>query len=286
MLEPMSRTPSRMAQRYSPSRHPRTLARCPRGRPGVSACVRRVRRPRRPRPGLQVRPDLADVELHVHLRPGLPGHLQGVARHRLLHARRPLRRQGRREAGRDVRRPAHARAVAAAARTARRSAARTGSRPTTTAPARPRWSRSTASRRASSTTAATSPSEPAAPCTHWRCSRAGTRSRPSPTCAGSCRSAVRSAPSSGRTTRRTRRSRSASTTAVAGVRAATTSTGTAPATPRRTSRVEPVYVTNAPELTELMGEAGVRRARAALRGPPALAVGARAASRRPALTSR
>ena len=29
MLEPMSRTPSRMAQRYSPSWHPRTLAACP-----------------------------------------------------------------------------------------------------------------------------------------------------------------------------------------------------------------------------------------------------------------
>ena len=50
--------------------------------------------------GDALRPDLADVELHVHLRPGLPGHLRGVARRRLLHARRALRRQGRREAGR------------------------------------------------------------------------------------------------------------------------------------------------------------------------------------------
>ena len=101
---------------------------------------------------------------------------------------------------------------------------------------------------------------PAAPCTRWRCSRAATRSRPSRTCAGSCRSGVRSATSSARTARRTPRSRSASTTAAAGARAATTSTGTAPATPRRTSRREPVYVTNAPELIELMGQAGVRRA--------------------------
>ena len=127
MLEPMSRTPSRMGQRYSPSRAPSYACRCARGRPGVSARVRRVRRPRRPRPGLQVRPDLADVELPVHLRPGLPGHLQGVARHRLLHARRPLRRQGRREAGRRVRRPAHARASGSSSPARRRSARRTGS---------------------------------------------------------------------------------------------------------------------------------------------------------------
>ena len=119
-------------------------------------------------------------------------------------------------------------------------------------------------------------SAPAAPCTHWRCSRAGTRSRPSRTCAGSCRSAVRSAPSSARTTRRTPRSRSASTTAAAGVRGATTSTGTAPATPRPTSASSRVYVTNAPELTELMGEAAyaelARHCEAHLRSRSALAL--------------
>ena len=79
-------------------------------------------------------------------------------------------------------------------------------------------------------------SAPAARCTRWRSSRAATRSRPSRTSAGSCRSGVPSAPSSARTARRTPRSRSASTTAAAGARAATTSTGTAPATPRRTPR--------------------------------------------------
>ena len=107
-------------------------------------------------------------------------------------------------------------------------------------------------------------------------SRAATRSRPSRTCAGSCRSAVPSATSSGRTARRTPRSRSASTTAAAGVRAATTSTGTAPATPRRTSRSSRVYVTNAPELTELMGEAAyaelARHCEAHLRSRSALAL--------------
>ena len=76
---------------------------------------------------------------------------------------------------------------------------------------------------------------PAARSTAWRCGRAATRWRPSPTSAGSCRSAASTAPSRCRTGRPTPRSRSASTTAAAGVPAATTSTGTARATPRRTS---------------------------------------------------
>ena len=89
-----------------------------RGRSGVSACLRRVRRPGRRRPGLPLRPDLADLALHLHLRPGLPGHLRRCARRRLLHARRALRRQGRREAGRGVRRPARPGPVAVPARRA------------------------------------------------------------------------------------------------------------------------------------------------------------------------
>ena len=42
----------------------------------------------------------------LHLRAGLPGHLRRRPRHRVLHARRALRRQGRREAGRRLRRTA------------------------------------------------------------------------------------------------------------------------------------------------------------------------------------
>ena len=53
--------------------------------------------------GVQVRPHLADVAVHVHLRPGLPRHLRRAARRRLLHARRALLRQGRREAHPEVR---------------------------------------------------------------------------------------------------------------------------------------------------------------------------------------
>ena len=87
--------------------------------------------------------------------------------------------------------------------------------------------------------------------TSWR----RTRSRPSPTCAGSCRSAAPSATSSARTGRRTPRCRSRSTTAAAGVPAATTSTGTARATPRPTSRTQPLYLTSANELVALMGQA-------------------------------
>ena len=54
----------------------------------------------------------------------------------------------------------------------------------------------------------------------------------------------------------TPRSRSRSTTGAAGVPAGTTSTGTARATPRPTSALEPLYVTSAAELTELMGTEG------------------------------
>ena len=49
--------------------------------------------------------------------------------------------------------------------------------------------------------------------------------------------------------------------------------------------VEPVYVSSRAELVELMGAAGVRRAGAALRRPPALAVAAGDPPRRPRLTA-
>ena len=69
VLEPMSRTPSLMGENLSRRRRV-----CPRARdrPRHPACLRRVRRPRRRGAGVQVRPDLADVAVHVHLRPGLP----------------------------------------------------------------------------------------------------------------------------------------------------------------------------------------------------------------------
>ena len=112
VLEPMSRTPRRMMTTLLGS--PRA-----RSRPGLSPCPRRVRGPRRRDPGLPLRPHLADVLLHVHLRPGLPGHLCRCARRRLLHPRRPLRRQGRREARRRQRLAADARRLAVPPRAAR-----------------------------------------------------------------------------------------------------------------------------------------------------------------------
>src|SRR4051794_12061922 len=69
----------------------------------------------------------------------------------------------------------------------------------------------------------------------WPSASAGTRWRPNRTSAGSCPSGGRSVRSSCPTGPSTRRSRSASTTGGAGVPAVTTWTGTARATPRRTS---------------------------------------------------
>ena len=156
---------------------------------------------------------------------------------------------------------------------------------TTTASARPAPSRSTASRRASSTTAPTSRRRRrAAPCTHWRSS---TGKNPLETKPDVCwqlpiRRTFRNVERQDGTS--TPRSRSASTTGAAGGPAATTWTGTARATPRRTSRAEPVYVTHEAELAELMGTAAydelVRHCEAHLRSRSA----AGAAPRRPALT--
>ena len=106
VLEPMSSTPGAwcptvLARSAPPRVDDLGWARA-RGRPRLSPRLGRVRRPRRRRPGVPLRPDLADVELDVHLRPRLPGHLRRVARRRLLHARRALLRQGRREAGRGA----------------------------------------------------------------------------------------------------------------------------------------------------------------------------------------
>ena len=108
-----------------------------------------------------------------------------------------------------------------------------------------------------------------------RAHRHGSRTRPSRTSAGSCRSGAPTArvelPDD---TVVPRGRRSPSTTAAAGAPAATTSTGTAPATPRRTSAASRSTAPTRAELVELMGDAGVRRARRPLRGAP------RAASRR------
>ena len=239
--------------------------------------------------GVALRPDLADVELHVHLRPGLPGHLRRRPRRRLLHPRRPLRRQGRREAGRGLRRAA---------------------RPPTLWQLQPRAARSKKSdwietdddgerktravdvdgqqacvfHNRTDFAPAEGGGAPGAPCTGWPCGRDATRWRPSPTCAGSCRSAARSAPSS--------------------VQDETSYTEVSIGEYDRRGwgpgghdldwycsgnteahvALEPVYVTNEAELIELMGAAGVRRAGAPLRGAPPLAIGPGAAPGRPALS--
>ena len=100
-------------------------------------------------------------------------------------------------------------------------------------------------------------------------SRAATRSRPSRTCAGSCRSGAPSGRSSGRTGRRTRRSRSASTTAAAGAPGGHDLDWYCSGNTEAHVAVEPLYVTNEPELVELMGRAAYDELVRALRGPPA-----------------
>ena len=72
--------------------------------PETTARLRRARGSRFPTPPtptsvFRLRPDLADVELDLHLRQRLPGHLRRPARRRLLHARRALHRRRRRAAG-------------------------------------------------------------------------------------------------------------------------------------------------------------------------------------------
>ena len=101
--------------------------------------------------------------------------------------------------------PSSTRRCGSTPRGAGRSVARTGCRRTRRASARPAPSRSTASRPACSRTARASraPSPgwavPAARSTPSRCSRAASPSRPSPTSAGSCRSGAPTATSSGPT---------------------------------------------------------------------------------------
>ena len=119
-------------------------------------------------------------------------------------------------------------------------------------------------------------SAPAAPCTDWRSSRAATRSRPSRTCAGSCRSGVPSARSSGRTgtsytevtiSEYDRRGWGPGGHDLDWYCSGNTEAHVA---------VEPVYVTNEPELVELMGRAAydelVRHCEAHLRSRSALAL--------------
>ena len=150
-------------------------------------------------PALPLRPDLADVELDVHLRQRVPGHLRRPAGRRLLHPRRALHRQGRRQAGQAaVRRARRGRVAAPPAAAQARS--RRGPRRRTTR-ARPRWSTAPAS---SSTGPASRPA-PAAPCTSTRCSPARRRTASSRTSAGSCRSGAPTAASSCPTAPRTSR---------------------------------------------------------------------------------
>ncbi len=191
-----------------------------RGPARLRARLGRVHRPGGRGAGLPLRPDLADLPLVVHLRPGLPGHPRGPGRvRRLLHPGRALLGRGRREACRRPRRPADPGAVGEPrARHGRQGPAqgrrrhhhvRRGRRPPDPAGRRrlhlreqPRLRRRRGLRPA----------------------RAGARGGPRATTG-----------STGPTTPATSRSPSASTTAGAGARAATTCTGGAPAarTPTR-----------------------------------------------------
>ena len=132
---------------------------------------------------------------------GCHGIYKTVAGRRLLHPRRALRRQGRREAGGGVRRPARRDALAAQARgqAAHPGLDRQGRRGRAEDPGR----------RGRRPGGVHLPQPPGLPPRCRLCAaRAGlrpgarTRSRPSPTCAGSCRSGAPSAPSSARTARR------------------------------------------------------------------------------------
>ena len=190
----------------SPSTPTPRLNPCPRSIPSSPALWIEFVDPGRRRAGLPLRPDLADVQLDVHLRPGLPRHLRRRPRRRLLHPRRALRRQGRREAGRRLGRAARRLASGRSAHHAvgkKRPGAPQGL-------GRDRRRRRaqdprSSTARASSPTPPTSPAATAARCTTWPCARACTSSRPSRTCAGSCRCAGSSATSSGPTARRTPR---------------------------------------------------------------------------------
>ena len=120
------------------------------------------------------RPHLADVELDVHLRLGLQGHLRRPPRRRLLHPGRALHRRRRRASACRPSSPSSARTSGRCTRAAARPATRTppGSRPgprRRTAPARPRSSTAPAS----SSTAPASPPARAARCTSTRCSPVG-----------------------------------------------------------------------------------------------------------------
>ena len=129
MLDPMSRTPRRMWPNY-----PVGLASA-RSRPRVSPCLRRVRGPRRRGAGLPLRPHLADVGLHLHLRPRVPGHLRRLPRRGVLHpgcALQPTRttRSASRRTSRSSRRSSGSSTRSDPSRPT------TGSRPTRTASAR------------------------------------------------------------------------------------------------------------------------------------------------------
>ena len=90
---------------------PHTLA-GGRGSAGHAPHLGRVCRPGGRGPAVPVRPDLAHVELDVHLRERLPGHLRRPSGRRVLHTRRPLHRGRRLRAGRRRRGGARAGRVA------------------------------------------------------------------------------------------------------------------------------------------------------------------------------
>ena len=183
----------------------------------------------RRRPHLPLRPHLADVVLDVHLRQRLSRHLSQPAGRRVLHARRALLRQGRREAHAALRQGADARGLAAprhqeARRQGRgRRAQDPGRRRGLRVPQPARLRRRPGLR----------PSPVRAP--H--------RTPPAGDQAGRLLAAadptdLRQRGADGRH-RRSQSSRSASTTGAAGAPAGTTWTGTARATPRRTSAGSP-----------------------------------------------
>ena len=228
-----------------------------------------------------MRPDLADLAVHVHLRPGLPGHLRRAARRRLLHARRALRRQGRREAGPLAssssstpehlavprRRHGEQERLDRDRRRGRPQDRRARRRLHLPEPPRLRRRRGLRAARPGAA------------------HRAGTRSRPSPTSAGSCRSGGPSAsvelPDGTAYTEVTIGEYDRRGWGPGGHDFDWYCTGN----PEAHVAPEPLYVTNAPELTELMGARGVRRAGRPLRGAPRLALPARAPPRRPALAA-
>ena len=192
MLDPMSSTPRRMGPRYPATRRSRRVAPRARSRPGLPPCVRRVRQPGRRDRGDALRPDLADVAATPAssaraARASTPTPPTSAAAPSAPTSPTRTTRSGSRRTSAARREPWQFQPQGEVAR-------RTGSRPTTTASARP-------ARRGRRPAGVRLPQphrlrHGGAGCAlHALALRAGhaTRSRPSPTCAGSCRSGAPSA---------------------------------------------------------------------------------------------